>query len=258
MKDLLFIVGGFASGVFSGALGVGGAALATPIVRALGVSPLLAIGSTVPAILPSTLTGAFTYARSGLVDRRSVALTAAGGVPSVIAGAVATRVIPGDGHLLMVATAIVLLYLSLRLIPSKGDVEPDVVPRSSSGALIGLGVGSGLLSGLLGIGGGFMMVPVFIKVLGLPTKVALGTSLAVITITVIPNAVAQSTVGNIDWKVALLLAVGVVPGARIGALLAIRTKQRTLRVVLALGLAAVAVLYGAFEAIELVRNGISF
>lgn len=258
MTALLFVAAGAASGFFSGALGVGGAALATPLVRFLGVDPFLAIGSTVPAILPSTLTGAYTYAKAGLVDRRSVLWTSLGGSAATVAGAYATRAIPGDGHLLMVITAVVLLFLAVRLIPSRGHVEPVSVPHTSALALTGVGAAAGFFSGLLGIGGGFLMVPLFLRVMRMPTKVALGTSLAVITITVVPNIAAQWAVGNIDWRVAGLLAVGVIPGARAGAKAAIRANQRFLRIAIAVSLATVALMYGIFETIALVRQGISF
>lgn len=258
MTELLFVAAGLASGFFSGALGVGGAALATPLVRFLGVDPFLAIGSTVPAILPSTLTGAYTYARAGLIDRRSVMWTSLGGTVTTIAGAFSTRLIAGDGHLLMVATAAVLVFLSLRVIPGRDHLEPESVPRTPALGLAAVGGTAGFFSGLLGIGGGFLMVPLFLKVMRMPTKVALGTSLASISIMVLPNIWAQWAVGNIDWKVAALLAAGVVPGARAGAKVAIRTDQRPLRIAIAASLATVAVVFGVYEALALVRQGISF
>ena len=258
MEPILFILAGAASGFFSGALGVGGASLATPLIRFLGVSPFLAIGSTVPALLPSTITGALTYAKAGFVDRRSTAYTAAGGVAATVAGAYTTRVVPGEGHLLMIITSIVLFFLAMRVIPSKGVAEPTVVQRSPAITLLAIGAATGFFSGLLGIGGGFMMVPLFLRALHMPTKVALGTSLAVITITVIPNIAAQWAVGNIDWAVAGLLAIGVVPGARLGAKAAIRANQRSLRIAFAIALGAIALTYATFEAVELMRDGLSF
>lgn len=258
MTALLFVAAGAASGFFSGALGVGGASLATPLVRFLGVDPFLAIGSTVPAILPSTLTGAYTYAKAGLVDRRSVLWTSLGGCAATIAGAYATRAIPGEGHLLMIVTAAVLLFLSLRVIPGRGHVEPESVPHTPAWGLAAVGATAGFFSGLLGIGGGFLMVPLFLRWMKMPTKVALGTSLASITITIVPNIAAQWAVGNIDWYVAALLAIGVIPGARAGANAAIRADQRLLRIAIAVGLATVALVYGAFETVALVRQGISF
>ncbi|MGH9269023.1 MAG: TSUP family transporter, partial [Acidimicrobiales bacterium] len=77
MKTLAFVLAGVAAGIFSGSLGVGGALLATPLIRFLGVPPYLAVGTTVPAILPTTVTGAWSYGRAGLLDLRTAAWAAA-------------------------------------------------------------------------------------------------------------------------------------------------------------------------------------
>ncbi|HVE75852.1 MAG TPA: sulfite exporter TauE/SafE family protein [Actinomycetota bacterium] len=252
MKTLLFIAAGLAAGVFSGALGVGGALLATPLIRFLGVTPYLAVGTTVLSILPSTVTGAWTYARAGFVDKRAAGWTALTGSLFTILGALLTRKV--DGHLLMLATAGFLMVLSIKLLPGKKTSEPGAatdIPVAPVWQLSLIGVGAGFFSGLLGIGGGFVLVPVFTQWLHFPLKTSLGTSLSVIAITVIPNIATHAYVGNIDWKVALLLAVGVVPGARIGALAAIKAPERTLRLIVAVSLICVATGYGALELTQL-------
>lgn len=246
MRSWAFVLSGFAAGTFSGMLGVGGALLATPLIRFLGVPPYLAIGTTVPVLLPTTLTGAWTYLRSGFVDRKVVGWTALAGAGAAVLGAGTTRLV--DGHLLMLATAGVMILLALRVLPGRGETGPPPDPRRSPALLSGIGTTAGFLSGLLGIGGGFVMVPAFLRLVRLPLKTTLGTSLAVITLTALPNIAAQSYVGNVDWKVALLLALGVVPGARIGALAAIRMPDKVLRPVVALVILGVGVLYAATEA----------
>lgn len=264
MQTFLYVVSGLAAGIFSGGFGVGGALLATPLIRLLGTSPYIAVGTTVPAILPSTITGAWTYYKAGLVDRRAALWIAAGGTVAAFAGAKSTRLF--DGHVLMLATAGLLFVLAIRLIPdppidpggsaASGAQEPkreraSAPPGPPVGALLALGAISGFFSGLLGIGGGFMMVPVMIRFLRFEVKVALGTSLMVISVTVIPNIIGHTLDGNIDWRKALLLAVGVIPGARLGATLAIKAKERSLRRTLAGVLAIVAIAYAAFEVIAL-------
>ena len=237
---------GLVSGLLSGGVGVGGAVIATPLIRALGIGPYLAIGSTVPAILPSTITGALTYRKAGLINFRVALWTASSAVPGSLVGALATRSV--DGHILMLVTAAVLLVLAVRTFPS-GSHPPEETPASRPAipALVTIGAVTGVLSGLLGVGGGFVLVPSYLRFLRLPVKVALGTSLTVISITVIPNLVGQSLVGNIRWDVAILLALGVIPGARIGALAAIRTDPQRLRSIVAVVLGLVAIGYGAFE-----------
>ncbi len=245
MRVLGYILAGVAAGAFSGALGLGGALLATPLLRFLGVPPYLALGTTVPAMLPTTLTGAWTYHRQGLVDTRSVARTGASAGVGAVAGALLTRQV--NGHVLMFMTAGLLFFLALRSLPGREEPEVAPSPRRSTGPLLALGLAAGFFAGLLGIGGGFLLVPAFIRLLRFPTKLALGTSLAVIAWIAIPNLVAQELVGNVNWKVALLLAIGMVPGARVGALLAIRSPERRLRGVVALVVVVLALVYAGLE-----------
>jgi hypothetical protein len=150
----------------------------------------------------------------------------------------------------MLLTATVLFVFAIRMI-RQGDSASTGSGSPSVAGLVSLGAGAGFLSGLLGIGGGFLMVPVFIRLFGVPIKTALGTSLAVISVTAVPNLVAQQLVGNIDWGVALRLAIGVIPGAWIGARVAIRTPQRFLRTIVAAALMAVAIIFAVSELLAL-------
>lgn len=256
LQALAYVLAGFVSGVFSGGLGIGGAAVATPLVRLLGLSPYLAVGTPVPMIFPSTITGSLTYLRAGLVDKKAVLWTSPPAAAAAFGGAMSTRAV--DGSVLMLFCAAVLLFLSLRLLPRSGEQEGNDPAPSGTGrtfsspiAFVVLGAVTGFLSGLLGVGGGFLMVPVFIKVFGLPTKQALGTSLAVIALTVLPNVVGHSLARNIDWTVALLLCLSVVPGARLGAILAIKARERTLRRVMAVTLSMVALTYAGSELMKI-------
>lgn len=244
MKILAFALAGLATGIFSGALGVGGALLATPLIRFLGVAPYLAVGTTVPVMLPTALTGAWTYHRAGLVDRRAVVWTSPSAAVAAVAGARATRAV--DGHILMLITAVVLAIMAFRILSDRKGEEAAPV-RAGAPGYVAVGVVAGFFSGLLGIGGGFLMVPAFIRFFRMPIKVALGTSLAVISLIVVPNIVAQHFVGNIDWVVAGLLAIGVVPGARLGARLSIKAQERRLRLVLVIVILLVAVFYAFVE-----------
>ncbi|MGH2706367.1 MAG: sulfite exporter TauE/SafE family protein [Actinomycetota bacterium] len=252
MKELAFVLAGVAAGVFSGALGVGGALLATPLIRFLGVAPYLAIGTTVPVMLPTTVTGAIIYRRAGLLDLRSAAWTAGAAAPATAAGAFTTRHV--NGHALMLMTAAILVVLALRAFASRSGEEGQTEIRRSAASLVAVGVAAGFFSGLLGVGGGFILVPVFVRALRFPVKVALGTSLAVIALATVPNIAAQSLVGNIDWKVALLLALGVVPGARAGSLLAIRASERRLRIAIVVCVLVVGLAYAGVEAAALIGS----
>ncbi|MCZ7525001.1 MAG: sulfite exporter TauE/SafE family protein [Acidimicrobiia bacterium] len=97
------------------------------------------------------------------------------------------------------------------------------------------------------------MVPAFTEWIGLSIKEAVGTSLACVGILAVPSTIAHTFLGDIDWSVALALSATVIPGARLGAHLAIRSSERTLRLTVAAGLGVVAAVYAAGELLALVR-----
>lgn len=257
LRDALTVVLGVASGTLSGAVGVGGAVVSTPGVRLLGASAFVAVGTTLPSILPGAVAGTARYAREGLVDWRVVAAAAPAGVVTAVAGSLASHAVPGDGHWLMVLTALLVGYTAVRMLrPPEGDEDGDdgdgddpddrPSPRSPLRAAA-VGGFAGLLSGLLGVGGGIVLIPGLSQVLGLRLKQTVATSLACVGILAVPSTVTHAALGDIDWRLALLLAAGVVPGARLGATLSIRAGNCRLRLAIGGFLAVVAVGYGAGE-----------
>ena len=118
-----------------------------------------------------------------------------------------------------------------------------------------IGTVAGFVSGLLGVGGGIVMVPAFTLWIGMPLRRALGTSLVVIAALVVPGTIVHWALGNIDWAIFAVLTLGVVPGARLGARVALGVRERTLRRAVGVFLLAVAVLYGIDELVILLGNG---
>lgn len=230
---------------------MGGAVISTPGVRLLGAPALVAVGTTLPSILPGAVAGTLRYWREGLVDRRVVAAVAPPGVVGAVAGSWGSHRVPGDGHWLMVMTAVLVGLTAVRLArggpaPSAdGLASPGRPPRTGTAA--GLGALAGLLSGLLGVGGGTILVPGFATLLGLPLKRTIATSLACVGILAVPATISHAFLGDIDWRLALLLAATVVPGARLGAAATIRARERTLRVTVATLLGVLAVAYFVTE-----------
>lgn len=245
MRTLVAAVIGFASGIASGAFGIGGALLSTPGIRwALDAPALIAVGTTLPVIIPTALTGLVAYVREELVDVRSAAITAASGGAFAIAGALTTQVIAGEA--LLVTTAALIFVLSIRMLPGKSALRP---PRFTPTVPVLLVVGSlsGFVAGLLGVGGGVILVPVLTVLLRFPVKTALGTSLAVVAAQAIPGTVTHALIGNIDWGIAGGLILGVIPGAWIGSRLAVGASDRKLRTVVALVMAALAIVFAVTE-----------
>lgn len=254
MRVLLGILSGFVSGTMAGAFGVGGAILTTPAVQVLlGAPPLVAVGTPLPVIFPTTLSGAQAYRRAGQIDARAVRWAAPPGAAAAAGGAALTRVV--NAHALLLATAVLIGWQAVRvgLGRSRASSEGEVVPPSGR-ALALTGLVAGLASGLLGIGGGVVLVPVMNGLLGMPLKRTLGTSLVIIAFMVIPGTVVHAVLGHVDWAIFLWLTIGVIPGAAIGSRWAVRARERTLRTVVGLFLLMIAMAYGTLEVVQLVRG----
>jgi uncharacterized membrane protein YfcA len=260
---VLTAIVGFGTGVLSGMFGVGGAVISNPALRALGATPVAAIASTLPAIIPGAISGALRYRREELVNVRVAVFTAGAGVFAAVGGALLVDVVPGDGHILLLFIAALIAFSAYRLARPQNAPETeldlavegatDAGPQSElvrSGTVRDewwrsgvIGAGAGLLSGLLGIGGGLLMVPAFTGWIRLPIKEALGTSLACVAVLAVPGTITHAALGNIDWLYALPLCIGIVPGARVGSSFAIRSSDRTLRRVVGGALGAIAFVY---------------
>jgi uncharacterized protein len=267
LRDLLTVVVGLGTGVLSGLFGVGGGVISQPGMRLLGLEPLVVIGTALPVIIPGAASGAVRYVREGLIRWPAVMATVPIGLATAVVGSVASEHVPGEGHLLQLITAGLLGLSSYRMgraVPVLSSDEPLAetdAPEAPGGPLAplgdqdaslvaryaGIGAVSGLLSGLLGIGGGVIMVPAFVQLARIEVKSAIATSLVCVGAFAVPGTLTHALQDHVDWRVALALVVGVVPGARLGAALTIRATDRRLRIVVASFLGATAILYGAGE-----------
>lgn len=243
---------GLVAGILSGMFGVGGGIVMTPAIdAALPVPPIQAIATPLPVIFPTSITGAYTYAKAGEVDRRAAVWMASLGLVGAVLGALGTEVV--DATWLLFVTAALLGWQSIGIIrgPKPGRTGHMRAATPSPSAYAAIGFAAGAVSGLLGIGGGLIMVPLLSGWCGMPLKRALGTSLLTIPALVIPGTIVHAWLGNIDWPLAVWLTVGAVPGARIGATIALATRDKTLRRVVGSGMLAIAVLYAAQQLVTL-------
>jgi hypothetical protein len=218
----------------------------------LGTAPIVALATPLPVILPTAIAGALTYRKAGEVDEHAAIWMAVPGIAAAALGAALTRVI--DTHLLLVVTALLLAYQAFGILRGRrtGGQRPE--RAAGRGTYAGIGLVAGLISGLLGIGGGLIMVPLLAGWLGMPLKRALGTSLLAIVVLVIPGTIVHAALGHIDWGIFLAVTLGAVPGALIGARIALGSQERTLRLAVGSFLLVVAVAYGAAEAATLLRG----
>ncbi len=249
LEVLLTLLVGVVTGLLSGMFGIGGAVVSTPAIRALGATALQAVGSTLPSILPSSVSGSFRYRREGLVRNRVVVWTTVFGVPASIVGSRLSDAVPGNGHILMLLTAALVAYTAFRTaLPTARTLERGAVRLHDEWwRLATIGVAAGALSGLLGVGGGILMVPAFSAWVGMPLKETIGTSLACVGIFAVPGTLTHWYLGHIDWTFAIALAIGVIPGAQIGAHFTINTSDRVLRYTVGAALGVISVIYAAGE-----------
>ena len=217
---LMIVAVGAGVGFMGGLLGKGGSAIATPLLAAIGVPPIVALAAPLPATVPGTLVAADEYRRRGLIDSNVLVWSLVAGVPATVAGAVATRWI--DARFLVLVTDVVITVLGLRMLLHRdtGEATDESVSR---GRTIGVAVVTGLAAGLLANSGGFLLAPLFIAVLGLGIKPAFGTSLAVASVMAVPGTVVHLLLGHLDAAVVLAFGAGSIPLSRLGARVALRT-----------------------------------
>jgi uncharacterized protein len=247
---LLAAAVGFVSGILSGVFGVGGGIVMTPgFDWLLPVAPIVALESPLPVILPTSATGAYTYHQQREVDVRAAGWMAPAGFAGAIVGALGTELV--DTTILLLATAALLAWQSVSILRGARGREARAPAAAAPATLLLIGATAGVVSGLMGIGGGIVMVPLLAGWLGMPLKRVLGTSLLTIPALAIPGTAVHAALGNIDWSVVVAATLGAVPGARIGARLALGTAERTLRWAVGGFMLLIACGYGAAQAVEL-------
>jgi uncharacterized membrane protein YfcA len=214
------IVIGAAVGFLGGLFGKGGSAIATPLLAAIGVPPIVAVASPLPATIPSTLVAYQRYRVAGVSDPEVVRWSIAVGMPATLVGALATRWI--NGELLVTVTELVVAAIGVNVLlrPNPDEVVRDVDRRRLR--LVAVAVAVGLLGGLLANAGGFLLVPLYLVVLRLPIKTALAGSLAVASVLAVPGTIVHAALGHIDWTVTVVFAAASIPLSSLGARTALR------------------------------------
>jgi uncharacterized membrane protein YfcA len=262
--SLAGLVIGFASGVLAALVGIGGAVITTPMLRVLGATPLQAVGSTVPAILPGAVAGSLRYHREGYIRWRAAGVIAAAGLPAAIGGALLADVI--DAGWLMVITALLVIWSAGAMLrharrerratqppASTTDTSPHEQPATDRrGAapdhsdpqtlkLFLIGLVAGFLAGVLGVGGGIVVTPALNLWVKFGAKEAVATSLAAVAAMSTSALVSHIALGHVAWQFALPLVIGIVPGARVGSRITVGASEARVRAMtgwffLALGL----------------------
>ncbi|MEJ5219082.1 sulfite exporter TauE/SafE family protein [Cognatishimia sp. D5M38] len=261
---LLLGLGGMV-GVLSGMFGVGGGFLMTPLLFFIGIPPAVAVATEANQIVASSFSGVLAHFKRRTVDLKMGCVLLVGGLTGAALGVVIFNYLKSLGQVELLVQLCYVIFLGI--IGSLMFVESlNALRRSSRNAapvkrknhtwvhglpfkmrfrvsglyisvipplLVGLLVG--VLSAIMGVGGGFIMVPAMIYLLGMPTKVVIGTSLfQIIFVTAFTTLLHATTNYTVDMALAVLLLIGGVIGAQVGAVIGTRLKAEQLRILLAI------------------------
>lgn len=226
---------GLAIGMALGMLGGGGSVLAVPVlVYVLGQSVHEATTASLVVVTAGALAGGLGHAREGRVCWRHAGAFTAAALPGVVAGTALGNAVSGSA--LIAAFAVVMLLAAFATWrkacgEGAGDQAPDLpsCPPLRLGRDLGAGLLIGAMTGFFGVGGGFLIVPTLAVLLALSMRLAVGTSLAIITVTSVMGLAAHLVAGrSIDVAVTGAMTAACVAGALAGAALATRVPQRRL------------------------------
>jgi uncharacterized membrane protein YfcA len=247
---LAAIAAGSAIGLVLALVGGGGSILAVPLlVYVVGVaSPHAAIGTAAVAVALNAASSLIGHARNGNVKWPCAVTFALAGVLGAALGAEAGKAMDGQKLLALFGALMVLVGLSM-LRPRATADNPDVrLERSTASVLlprlIPTGFGVGLLAGFFGIGGGFLIVPGLVMATRMPLRVAVGTSLVVVTALGLTTATSYALSGYVDWVLVGLMVIGGLIGAGIGIPLGKRIASR--KRVMELSFAALVIAIGGY------------
>lgn len=268
---LILAMGG-AVGFVTGMFGVGGGFLMTPFLIFTGISPAVAVATGASQIVASSVSGVAAQAGRRSVDFKMGVVLVAGGIPGTVAGVLIVSLLKQSGQidlviklayvillgsigLLMLSEAIRTLLRTRKAVPARTKATQHYwvhglplklrfrVSKLYISALppLGLGFLSGFLSGIMGIGGGFIMVPAMIYILRMPASAVIGTSLfQVLCITALTTFLHAWINQTVDIILALILMAGGVIGVQYGARVGARIRSDYLRLMIALLIVAMA------------------
>ncbi len=221
---------GLGAGFIASLLGIGGGTVIVPLLVLAGVPIKRAVPASLVAILGTSLGGLFYLARRGLVEYRTALTLETATTLGAALGVWAFGHLGSRGLTVVFAAALILsawgLWLRRRL-PEPGPYRwPPRASRLASALLAS--AGAGLLSALLGIGGGVVKVPILILILGMPIKQAVSTSKLMVGITAAVGVAGHALEGRIDWLLAIPLALGTYAGATASSRLLVRLPSRAI------------------------------
>jgi hypothetical protein len=265
---LLLGLGGIV-GVLSGMFGVGGGFLMTPLLFFIGIPPAVAVATEANQIVASSFSGVLAHFKRKTVDLRMGTVLLIGGLFGAGLGVMVFNYLKAQGQVDLLVKLCYVVFLGVigglmffESLNAIRNIKKGKAPKRKkhnwvhglplkmrfrvSGLYISVipplivGVLVGILAAIMGVGGGFIMVPAMIYLLGMPTKVVVGTSLfQIIFVTAFTTMLHATTNYTVDIVLAVLLLIGGVIGAQIGTRIGVKMKAEQLRILLAIMVLAV-------------------
>ncbi|HOF05769.1 MAG TPA: sulfite exporter TauE/SafE family protein [Syntrophales bacterium] len=235
MIYIAYLITGLLAGVIGGLLGTGGCALIMPVIRfGFDFDPAFAVGTTLTAVVFTAGSGAYQHLKMKNVDKSTALQVGFSGVLGVIIGSVVFGYIKDYGDIIDLIIGIAFIIVSVRMLYEGllGKTPPPPVGTEMPGTVASkslLGSGIGFLTGIIGLGGGYALVPSFLYFLRAPMKLAIGTSMASFVWMALVGAIFKIYQGVVNIPVAVTLGIGALIGAIYGAKLVAKFKPNVLK-----------------------------
>jgi uncharacterized membrane protein YfcA len=246
-------------GVSLGLLGGGGSILMVPLLAYVAdVDAEQAIATSLLVVGVTGAIGAVSHAREGRVNWRTGLTFGSAGMLGAYAGGLVSAFVPGS--LLLVGFAAVMITAAIAMLRGRRE-NNDAAPAASRPKILAEGLGVGFITGLVGAGGGFMVVPALALLAGLPMATAVGTSLVVIAMNSFAGVAGHLTGGQINWSLAAMVTAAAVVGTLLGARVTGLVKPDTLRIAFGwfvMAMASVILAQEIHPAVGLATAGVTF
>jgi hypothetical protein len=230
-----------AIGVSLGAFGAGGSIITLPVlVYVAGIPAHTAISMSLVIVGATSLFGAYLHYRHGQVYARAVRMLGSAGMVGAFLGSSLTHLV--SENVLMLAFALLMLGSGTAMLRRKPDA--NLLPRCSPPRCLSIGAAVGVMTGFLGVGGGFLIVPALIIFGGLAPKTAVGSSLAIIGLNSAAGLLGHLRYADVDWRLTSAFLAVAVAGMAMGARICTQISQQALQRTFAWFIIAVAVVIG--------------
>jgi len=235
MNFILYFLTGIVAGIIGGLLGTGGCALIMPVIRfGFNFDPAFAVGTTLFAVVFTAGAGAYKHFKMGNVDRETALYVGISGILGVIIGSLVFGYLMKYGKVIDLILGLAFIIVSIRMVyeglflRGKRELLGSQIPGKKTNQGI-LGACIGVLTGIIGLGGGYALVPSFIYFFRAPTKIAIGTSMASFIWIALLGAIFKLFQGVVNIQAGIILGIGAMIGAVYGAGLVARLQSSTLK-----------------------------